>query len=139
MDNDLYILPNVTEPQPTSSFLSLPPVLVASTLIVSLGWFVYWCIQDYRLFKSLGRGGPPYNVYGWFYTSFITRPFTIAARDTTWTGDYPNTGAHKEILALPVRKSERPVVKGIAPQRQFTQRPSAEMNAVSLYELARLD
>ncbi|KAK4942772.1 hypothetical protein LTR10_017532 [Elasticomyces elasticus] len=129
MDDDIYILPNVTEPQPTSSFLSFPPVPVAATLIVSLVWFVYWCIQDYRLFISLGHGGPPHNVYGWILTSFIVRPFTLTARDTTWTGDYPETGAHKEILALPNREGERPIVKGIAPQRQFSQRPTAEMNA----------
>ena len=132
MDNDIYNLPNVTEPQPTSSFMSFPPVPVTATLIVSLVWFAYWCIQDYRLFKSLGRGGPPHNVYGWILTSFIVRPFTLAARDTTWTGDYPDSGAHKEILALPNREGERPIVKGIAPQRQFSQRPTAEMNAVSL-------
>ncbi|KAJ9496260.1 hypothetical protein H2202_008218 [Exophiala xenobiotica] len=128
MDNNIYLLPNVTESQPTSSSLSLPSILVVLGLILSFINLTYWCIQDYRLYKSLGPGGPPYNAYGWFLTSFIVRPFTLAAKDTLWTGDYPNDGAHKEILALPNRRDTRPVILGIAPQRQFSQNPEPGMN-----------
>jgi hypothetical protein len=133
---DMYIVPNVTEPQPAAAFLSLPSSLFLTTLTLSLIGAVYWCVQDYRLFKSLGPGGPPYNVYGWILTSFFVRPFTLAAQDTTWTGDYPDAGAHKEILVLPDRKGERPVVLGIAPQRQFSQRTSPDMNKVSFAGLS---
>lgn len=129
---DFYTLPNVTEPpQPTASSLSIPSILCTTTLTVSLLSLVYWCVQDYRLYMSLGPGGPPYNVWGWMSTAFIVRPFTLAPDDTTWTGDYPDVGCHKEIEALPERVGGRPVVLGIAPQRQFTQRPSPEMNKVS--------
>ncbi|KAK7883604.1 hypothetical protein LTR67_011014 [Exophiala xenobiotica] len=128
MDNNIYLLPNVTESQPTSSSLSLPSILVVLGLILSFISLTYWCIQDYRLYKSLGPGGPPYNAYGWFLTSFIVRPFTLAAKDTLWTGDYPDDGAHKEILALPNRRDTRPVILGIAPQRQFSQNPEPGMN-----------
>lgn len=131
MDNDIYLLQNATEPQPTASSLSLPSILVVLGLILSFINLTYWCIQDYRLYKSLGPGGPPYNAYGWFLTSFIVRPFTLAAKDTLWTGDYPDDGAHKEILALPNRRGTRPVILGIAPQRQFSQNPEPGMNVVS--------
>ncbi|EXJ89032.1 hypothetical protein A1O3_02096 [Capronia epimyces CBS 606.96] len=126
---DLYNLPNVTEPpQPMASSLSIPSILLVTTLMVALISLVYWCVQDYRLYMSLGPGGPPYNIWGWILTSFLVRPFTLAADDTTWTGDYPDFGCHKEIEALPERAGERPVVLGIAPQRQFTQSPGPEMN-----------
>jgi len=107
----------------------LPSVLFAATLAFSLIGLVYWCVQDYRIYLSLGPGGPPYNVYGWILTSLIVRPFTLAAHDTTWTGDYPDIGAHKEIEVLPWRKGERPVILGIAPQRQLSQCPGPEMNS----------
>jgi hypothetical protein len=65
----------------------------------------------------------------------ITRPFTLAQQDLTWTGDYPDDGAHKDIMALPVRQGPRPMIRGIAPQRQFNQRPEPGMNLVSLSSL----
>ena len=128
---DLYTLPNVTEPQPTASFVSLPPLLSATSLVFAFIGFACWCVQDYRHFLSLGPGGPPYNVFGWILVSFLVRPFTLAAQDTVWTGDYPEDGAHKEIIGLSDRKGDRPLIIGIAPQRQFGQLPSQEMNTVS--------
>ncbi|EXJ94999.1 hypothetical protein A1O1_00117 [Capronia coronata CBS 617.96] len=126
---DLYTLPNATEPpQPTASPISIPSILSATTLTVFLISLVYWCVQDFRLYISLGPGGPPYNIWGWLLTSFIVRPFTLAADETTWTGDYPDTGCHKEIEALPERARGRPVVLGIAPQRQLTQLAEPDMN-----------
>ncbi|KIX02063.1 uncharacterized protein Z518_08002 [Rhinocladiella mackenziei CBS 650.93] len=135
---DLYTLPNITEPQPTASFLSLPSILFFISLTVFLVGLVHWCIQDYRLFKALGPGGPPYNVFGWIKVSIIIRPFTLADHETTRTEDYPDAGAHEEILALPERKGERPVIVGIAPQRQFSQCPGPEMNTrvLSLFSSA---
>lgn len=128
---DIYQLPNITEPQPAPFFMSLPSIVSVITLTVCFSGFVYWCVHDYRFFKSLGPGGPPYNVYGWIKISFFVRPFTLADHDTTWTGDYPDVGAHKEIIALPDRKGGRPKIMGIAPQRQFSQCPGPEMNTVS--------
>ncbi|KAL2410508.1 hypothetical protein ABEF95_012005 [Exophiala dermatitidis] len=136
---DLYNLPNATDPpRPTASSLSIPSLLCATTFAVWLISFVYWCVQDYRLYKSLGPGGPPYNVRGWLEVSFFVRPFTLAADETLWTGDYPRTGCHKEIEALPERAGERPVVKGIAPQRQFNQFAPKDMNSRILSVFASL-
>ncbi|EXJ73002.1 uncharacterized protein A1O5_04151 [Cladophialophora psammophila CBS 110553] len=128
---DLYNLPNVTEPHPpaTLALQGVSPVLSYLAVAFSVASFIWWCIQDYRFFKSLGPGGPSYDIFGWFKVHILVRPFTLAARDTTWTGDYPDHGAHREIMALPDRKGGRPVILGIAPQRQFSQCPEKEMNA----------
>jgi hypothetical protein len=72
-----------------------------------------------------------YNLIGWFKVHIIVRPFTLAQRDLTWTDDYPEDGAGKDIMALPIRQGERPRIRGIAPQRQSTQRPGPGMNKVS--------
>jgi len=127
---DAYVLPNVSDSQallsPPSHGLNSKLSHIALTL--ALASIIGWCFQDYRFFLSLGQGGPQYNVFGWFKVHIITRPFTLSQSDTTWIGDYPSNGAHKEILALPGRKGDRPVVMGIAPQRQFNQCPEPEMN-----------
>ena len=116
--------------------LSISLGLSAVALVLGLSSLLFlgliWCVQDYRAFKALGPGGPPYNIRGWMTVAFLVKPFTLSARDTTWTGDYPTSGAHKSLLALPMRKGGRPDVRGIAPQRQFSQRPLPEMNQVSL-------
>lgn len=116
--------------------LSISLGLSAVALVLGLSSILFlgliWCVQDYRAFKALGPGGPPYNIRGWMTVAFLVKPFTLSARDTTWTGDYPTSGAHKSLIALPLRKGGRPDVRGIAPQRQFSQRPLPEMNQVSL-------
>ena len=110
--------------------LGLSAVALVLGLSVLLFLGLVWCVQDYRAFKALGPGGPPYNIRGWMTVAFLVKPFTLSTRDTFWTGDYPATGAHKSVIALPVRKGGRPDVRGIAPQRQFNQRPLPDMNQV---------
>lgn len=112
-----------------SHFHYFPTYLLVIGLVTFLWRCFNWCVRDYQAFKDLGPGGTPYNVYGWLSVTFFLKPFTLAERDTLWTGDYPD-GAHKEVQALPVRKGQRPDIRGIAPQRQFSQCPSQEMNKV---------
>ncbi|OCT53367.1 hypothetical protein CLCR_10510 [Cladophialophora carrionii] len=127
---DIPNLPNVSEPRSLSHSSShgLASVILYIALVLAVFSGIYWCIQDYRFFLSLGRGGPQYNAVGWFKVHIMTRPFTLAQQDQTWTGDYPDDGARKEIMALPIRQGPRPIIRGIAPQRQFDQRPEPEMN-----------
>ncbi|KAJ9608370.1 hypothetical protein H2200_007358 [Cladophialophora chaetospira] len=129
---DIYhfqTLPNVSNPQilASSSSHSLISTLLYIALILAFSSIIYWCVQDYHFFLSLGRGGPQYNLIGWFKVHIIVRPFTLAQEDLTLTDDYPYDGARKEILSLPIRQGERPLIRGIAPQRQFTQRPGPGM------------
>lgn len=134
---DLYTPDNISDPhltpfsRPSTSFFHfLPTYLLVLGVITFLWRCLNWCVQDYQAFKALGRGGTPYNVYGWLSVTFLLKPFTLAERDTLWTGDYPD-GAHKEIQGLPDRQGQRPDIRGIAPQRQFSQCPNQEMNKVS--------
>jgi len=101
--------------------------LFSGAVAASVAGALYWCIQDYRFFISLGPGGPPYNVFGWVSVSFFLRPFALSAKDARWTGDYPPSGAHEEVEALPERKGLRPQVGGIAPHRQLNQQATEDM------------
>lgn len=134
---DIYTPDNVSDLRfnpfsqpPPSHFHYLPTYLLVLGLVTFIWRCLIWCVQDYQAFKALGRGGTPYNVYGWLSVTFLLKPFTLAERDTLWTGDYPD-GAHKEVQALPDRQGQRPDIRGIAPQRQFSQCPTPEMNKVS--------
>lgn len=100
----------------------------ASVLAIALAW----CVHDYQKYLRLGPGGPPYNLYGWALITFTVRPFALSASDAIWTGDYPATGAHGDILALPPRQGDRALVGGIAPHRQLSQHPSPDMKPVRL-------
>ncbi|KAH7372141.1 hypothetical protein BKA64DRAFT_715153 [Cadophora sp. MPI-SDFR-AT-0126] len=88
-----------------------------------------WCIGDYRAFLALGRGGVPYNIFGWAAITILVRPFALSEKDATWTGDYPSEGAHQDILDLPSRKAGRAKLAGIAPHRQMTQKSPESMKA----------
>lgn len=98
--------------------------------LVSAG--VAWCINDYRKFLSLGRGGVPYNIFGWALITFLVRPFALGAQYSVWTGDYPPKGAHDDILDLPVREGPRPQLGGIVPHRQLSQHPGSSMKQVGI-------
>lgn len=126
--SDLHLTPLSRSSPPFFQFL--PTYLLVLGVITFLWHGLNWCVKDYAAFKALGRGGTPYNVYGWLSVTFLLKPFTLAERDTVWTGDYPD-GAHKEIQGLPDRRGQRPDIRGIAPQRQFSQCPTQEMNKVS--------
>ena len=133
---DVYASDNQSDVRSTSlsqthtSFVHYLPVYLLVLGVLMILWrALNWCVRDYRAFKSLGRGGTPYNILGWMSITFLLKPFTLADRDTLWTGDYPD-GAHKDILSLPDREGERPDIRGIAPQRQFSQCPRQEMNKV---------
>ncbi|KAK0105069.1 hypothetical protein ONS95_004567 [Cadophora gregata] len=99
------------------------PLVGASTAVV------IWCIKDYGAFLALGRGGVPYNIFGWAVITILVRPFALGVKEVTWTGDYPSEGAHQQILDLPPRSGGRAKVAGIAPHRQMTQNAPESMKA----------
>jgi hypothetical protein len=97
----------------------------------------HWAREDVSQHRKAGtveltHSEASYDLKGWAKIHLIVRLFTLSQKDTTWTDDYPNTGAWKEVLALPNRRGGRPVIKGIAPQRQFDQLAPLEMNDVSI-------
>ncbi|GME32686.1 uncharacterized protein LTHEOB_10122 [Neofusicoccum parvum] len=86
-----------------------------------------WCVRDYRAFLALGRGGVPYNPLGWAAITFLIRPFALSKTAAMRTDDYPATGAHEDVAALPPRTGSRAQVGGIAPHRQLSQHPPEEL------------
>lgn len=56
---DIHYLPNISDSQllaPVPSH-ALHPAFPYVVLTIGLVAILYWCIQDYRFFLSLGRGG----------------------------------------------------------------------------------
>ena len=109
------------------------PVL-GSALLGSITVLLSWAVQDYKQFKSLGRGGVPYNVFGWLIVSLLLRPLSLRKQDATKTNDYEfgNGIVGSEVRDLPTRSGERAVVGGIVPQRQLSQNAPESMRKVGL-------
>jgi len=94
--------------------------LVVLSLLAAGAW-VTW---DYRAWKSLGKGGVPDNLRGWF---MVTR-FRLEARDTLDTGVYAALigGADDSVRLpdLPARQGLRPRMgRHPVPHRQLDQKP----------------
>jgi hypothetical protein len=83
--------------------------------------------SDYKAFLSLGPGGTPPTPLGYLKIKLLSlfclrdpiRPMSIPPHFRPQTGYFTNTST------LATRKGSRPLVQGIAPQRQQTQKSSA--------------
>lgn len=106
--------------------------LTLATLTISLPTLSY-AVKSYRGYLALGRGGVPYNIFGWalqgllqLLASWDTRdpsPFT-KPKNRKATEPY---GGGKTFFPSPIpeRNGNRPTVPGyVAPQRQTTQQPT---------------
>ncbi|KAK2055754.1 hypothetical protein LY76DRAFT_618347 [Colletotrichum caudatum] len=113
-------------PLHTLAALSRNPVLATVLASVSTSVLV-WAVRDYRAYIALGPGGVPHNIAGWLYVTIGIRPFALSKAHATWTGDYPDEGAHDEVEALPPRKGDRAQLGGIVPHRQLTQHAPERM------------
>jgi hypothetical protein len=98
----------------TALTLLLPPLLA---------FYVHY---DYKAFLSLGPGGTPPTPLGYLKIKLLS---LICLRDPLCPISIPpHFRPQKGYLnddTLPQRKGERPVVQGIAPQRQQTQKSNA--------------
>ncbi|KAK1992131.1 hypothetical protein LX36DRAFT_51478 [Colletotrichum falcatum] len=106
--------------------LSRRPVLAAILTSLSTTALV-WAVRDYRAYIALGPGGLPHNLAGWLIVTFVLRPFALSKAHATWTGDYPDKGAHDDVEALPPRKGDRAELGGIVPHRQLSQHAPERM------------
>ena len=102
--------------------LSNNPILWVVALAV-LG-IAGWVVKDYREWRALGKGGVPYNLYGWM---MVTR-FRLEARDTLGTAIYRDRmGGPDDSIRLPdlpQREGPRPRMgKHPVPHRQLDQKP----------------
>ena len=90
--------------------------------LLSIGAGIVWIVSDYRAWKSLGRGGVPYNFYGWL---MVTR-FRLAKRDSISTTIYNDRLGNAEdsvnLRDLPLRQGSRPRIGAHpVPHRQLDQ------------------
>ena len=96
--------------------------LLGWLLLLAIGGSMVWVVSDYRAWKSLGKGGVPYNFYGWL---MVTR-FRLAKRDPFNTAIYNDRmgGAEDstQLDELPARQGPRPRI-GVhpVPHRQLDQ------------------
>lgn len=89
---------------------------------------VFYIYHDYAAFLSLGPGGTPSTPVGYVKVKTLG---VISLRDPLRPLPIPpHFRPQKGYLdSLPTRTGERPLVAGIAPQRQQTQRSTGEMYA----------
>ncbi len=110
------------------------PGAVATAAVVGLALpgLVPLGLESYHGYLALGRGGLPYNVWGWLLQGLVQ---LVAARDTVGTAPFAlpthasrygarGRTSHLPGQALPARAGPRPIVPGyVAPQRQITDPP----------------
>ncbi|KPI34528.1 uncharacterized protein AB675_7410 [Cyphellophora attinorum] len=111
--------------------LSAHPLLVKTVALAGGSGLIIAAYRDYQAFLALGRGGIPYNAFGWLINALILRPLALSYSARLYTGDYPDSGAGKVLLELPLREGRRPMADGIIPHRQMTDKAPEAMAAPS--------
>lgn len=108
--------------------LGTAAVLGTSTFLLPL---VY---QDYRIFKSYGRGGVPNNFLGWVIVRVFFQRF---GREMLSTDEYVQRESEGFLTLSPAQIAERagedrPAVgPHVVPQRQLTKLPERDIMLVS--------
>ena len=92
--------------------------------------------QDYRGWKALGKGGLPYNVWGWLINSVLR----TLGRETKSTKCYDSeklqskggaVGTRGWLSDIPIRAGLRPSIgPWMAPHRHLDQHANPELNKV---------
>lgn len=97
-------------------------------------------VDSYRGYLALGRGGLPYNVWGWMIQGamqLVARHDTISTAPFRSAGERARYGPAGQTLftadaGLPAREGPRPTVPGyVAPQRQTTA-PASSVTVVAM-------
>lgn len=128
-------LHRLTQSVPPSLRQPSPNVRLAAYIVTALGISIptiSYAISSYRGYLALGRGGVPYNVFGWALQGLLQ---VLAKRDTrdpspfTKPKNRRSTEPHGSKTffdsPIPQRAGDRPTVPGyVAPQRQITQQPT---------------
>ncbi|KAL9097966.1 MAG: hypothetical protein Q9163_006276, partial [Psora crenata] len=100
-----------------------------ATVVCALVLKVYRTVKDdYQEFLALGPGGTPSTFAGYLRVSYL-RLFTLKdpfQPPSLANGCYPTSNY---LGSLPQRSSPRPEVAGIAPQRQVSQKCSAQLHS----------
>ena len=124
-DKDANAIATATISAPAASRLGhlLYPSIVI-TVLLSLYRLI---LNDYTAFLALGPGGTPSNFAGYLRVSYL-RLFAISdpfQPPSLAKAIYPY---HGYLHNIPKRSGQRPVVAGIAPQRQINQKGSSNLH-----------
>jgi len=140
MLNDTKI-PNLNHNTNTSSTMSEQTIHLLTTALTLIlpPLLALYIHHDYKAFLSLGPGGTPSTPLGYLKIKLLSlvclrdplRPMPIPAHFRPQTGYIPPS-------ALPPRKGPRPLIRGIAPQRQKTQESPAAVYAQLVGRLSGL-
>lgn len=92
----------------------------------SFAYLINLVRRDYQAFLGLGPGGLPSNPYGYAWTCFLR---TVSLRNVLQAPVIPSTLQPQcgILTDLPPRRGPPPLVEGIAPQRQVTQKSCEAM------------
>ncbi|CAO2650548.1 Nn.00g018400.m01.CDS01 [Neocucurbitaria sp. VM-36] len=121
----------ISHPLPTT-MLSESLIHIFTTVLTLLLSIItaFYIHHDYRAFLSLGPGGTPSTPLGYLKIKLLSliclrdplRPLPIPPHFRPQTGYLHDS-------ALPKRKGTKPIVQGIAPQRQQTQKSDGHVYA----------
>jgi hypothetical protein len=119
----------------------LPTLHILTTLLTILlpPMLLFYIHTDYKAFLRLGPGGTPATPLGYLKIKLLSLfclrdplcPMSIPPHVRPQTGYFTAS-------TLPTRKGTRPLVRGIAPQRQQTQKSSAATYAQLVSRLGSL-
>ncbi|KAK9455957.1 hypothetical protein V1511DRAFT_325182 [Dipodascopsis uninucleata] len=94
---------------------------------IVLNYIINRLIPSYKMWLSLGKGGPPANIFGYLFAACV-KPFSRETR--SWKDIYDSPSSRKtampfetfsKLLDLDTRTGQRPVVPEWIPQRQIDQ------------------
>ena len=103
--------------------------LVSTASITATALIALYLRNDYLTFLSIGRGGLPYNVFGWMIGFFIFKPIQFGAEARS-PKPYLNSSDPSYLSPNfpPKRSTSRPTLASHpVPQRQITQLASKEV------------
>jgi hypothetical protein len=132
---------NNNNPIASYTMPSSPTLHILTTLLTILlsPLVLFYVHTDYKAFLRLGPGGTPATPLGYLKIKLLSlfclrdplRPMSIPPHFRPQTGYFTAT-------TLPTRKGVRPLVRGIAPQRQQSQKSSAAIYAQLVSRLGSL-
>lgn len=118
----------------TSPFAPLTPfarlnflqLAICLSLLLLLGMGYKYIDQDYKMFLALGAGGTTYSFRGYTQLSFIS---LFRLRNPYMAPEMPLKlrPLYGFLKDLQPRRGRRPLLVGVAPQRQITQNASPNM------------
>ena len=99
-------------------------LLHVSHMCIALWPAISYVYHDYAAFLALGPGGTPSTFNGYLWVTFLKLVYARSnPLEPPTFKPYEQPGRHY-LRHLPLRSGERPKVRGIAPQRQVTQKGS---------------